>query len=442
MSLPSEHPFQRPQGVLPPALAAAYWRIPTARFQKGSNAERPLSWTGISLFFVTLLICFSAFQAYRIPIGNLSVHVYLVPIAGLALYALLYRISEFPRGVFAALFLFVLLFCFSTLAAPGAADESMKICASAVTIVVAALMVRGEKDFRLCAVGLLFAVTLLAILALVWKHESYEGANPLDVANENAFSLYTLPPLLLVSSLLFERKGKKYWLFALPCILIVTVATFSSANRSGWLGIALILTMQLCRPKTIRIVPWVALLIGLSYWAVGTFGDRALIKTRYDETFTGRTADNLRIKLLMGAINIGLENPVLGVAPQNVWIALGEEINYKTAIDAHNVFGYVIAGCGFIIFAVFISVGVLLWRRPPSERKGANFLLIFSGSPHFRLLRMMLVLWFVRGMFSREILYAPSFCIGLGLAIGLCISQGMWKQNEPGRAARPLVRTP
>lgn len=38
-----------------------------------------------------------------------------------------------------------------------------------------------------------------------------------------------------------------------------------------------------------------------------------------------------------------------------------------------------------------------------------------------KLLRMMLVLWVVRGMFTHEILYNPGFCIGLGLICGLCI---------------------
>jgi hypothetical protein len=34
---------------------------------------------------------------------------------------------------------------------------------------------------------------------------------------------------------------------------------------------------------------------------------------------------------------------------------------------------------------------------------------------------MMAILWFVRGQFTREILYNPTFNIALGLVIGLCI---------------------
>jgi hypothetical protein len=217
---------------------------------------------------------------------------------------------------------------------------------------------------------------------------------------------------------------------------------FSNANRSGWLGVVLILIMQLCRPKTIRVIPWVLVLGLAGYWAVNTFADKELIKTRYDESLTDRSADSLRIQLLKAAFEVGLENP-LGVSPQNVQFELAKKIDWKTAIDAHNVFGYIVAGCGYLVLAVFFALGWVLWRRPISERvAGISAWMIFSGSPPFRLLRMMLAMWFIRGIFSREILYSPGFCIGLGMTIGLCISQGMWKLQSPPRAAVPRFAGP
>jgi hypothetical protein len=45
---------------------------------------------------------------------------------------------------------------------------------------------------------------------------------------------------------------------------------------------------------------------------------------------------------------------------------------------------------------------------------------------------MTVFLWLVRGMFTREILYNPSFNIALGLAIGLCII---------AEASRPILPT-
>jgi len=51
-------------------------------------------------------------------------------------------------------------------------------------------------------------------------------------------------------------------------------------------------------------------------------------------------------------------------------------------------------------------------------------------------MRMMVILWFVRGNFTRDILFNPSFNIGLGLAIGLCMlaetaRQGRTAKNRP-----------
>jgi hypothetical protein len=171
--------------------------------------------------------------------------------------------------------------------------------------------------------------------------------------------------------------------------------------------------------------------------AVDHFADKKLMQLRYEETLSGRTADHLRVQLFMGALEIGMEYPILGVTPQQVMFVLADKIMYKNAIDAHNVFGYIIAGCGLIIFAIFMYIGWLLWRRPPTEKKeGLSRILIFSGSPHFRLLRMMLILYFVRGNFSREVLYVPGFCIGMGLIIGLCIANGMWAKQP--KKTRPL----
>ena len=44
----------------------------------------------------------------------------------------------------------------------------------------------------------------------------------------------------------------------------------------------------------------------------------------------------------------------------------------------------------------------------------------------FTLVELMVVLTVIRGLFSREILYAPGFAIGLGLAIGFCMIKQVW----------------
>ena len=72
------------------------------------------------------------------------------------------------------------------------------------------------------------------------------------------------------------------------------------------------------------------------------------------------------------------------------------------------------------------------------------------GAPFFdarNLLRMMMLLWSLRGLFTREILYNPGFCIAIGLAIGLCIVEAEASvepidapNGSPNRMARPMLQ--
>jgi hypothetical protein len=56
---------------------------------------------------------------------------------------------------------------------------------------------------------------------------------------------------------------------------------------------------------------------------------------------------------------------------------------------------------------------------PPPPNK-ADLPLAAEFARAQRLLRMMVLLWMIRGMFTSSILYNPGFSIGLGLAIGYC----------------------
>jgi hypothetical protein len=51
------------------------------------------------------------------------------------------------------------------------------------------------------------------------------------------------------------------------------------------------------------------------------------------------------------------------------------------------------------------------------------------------LCRMMIVLWVIRGMFTREILYNPAFNVGLGLCIGLLILAMTSRKSSAAPAA-------
>jgi hypothetical protein len=79
----------------------------------------------------------------------------------------------------------------------------------------------------------------------------------------------------------------------------------------------------------------------------------------------------------------------------------------------------VFAASGMICFMGLLAVGFTMWTVKP--RDGGKLAADDPLRDARRLMRMMVLLWVVRGLFTREILYNPSFNIALGLAIGLAM---------------------
>lgn len=373
------------------------------------------------------------------------VHAYLVPMAPLFLYALCIRRESFPVGAAMGLLIFTVMFAFSTLPGTSPLQESIKVVASAVTIFTGALLVRSDRDFRVAVVGLMMAICFLAFRGVAAKHEHFMGANPLEGANENAFSLYTLAPLLLAGYTILDRGTSKFVrVLLIGMSLVVVLAMFSNANRSGWLGVGVIgLMLMSAKGQRVRGMVLLALMVPVGVFLIFKYGDVDLIKFRFAETFSGHTTDKERVNLFLACVQVGLENPILGVSPQNLKMHIarivGEDRFY---VDPHNVFGYLIGGTGLIVTGALFYVGYALFRRPKSLPKKTDDPALLSALSAHRLMRMMVILWFIRGIFSREILYSPGFCMGLALAIGLCISRGVWssaKQNQLPNVVTPRV---
>jgi hypothetical protein len=56
---------------------------------------------------------------------------------------------------------------------------------------------------------------------------------------------------------------------------------------------------------------------------------------------------------------------------------------------------------------------------------------------------MMIVLWAVRGLFTREVLYNPACSIGLGLCLGLFIAlQAARPDADDAKRSTPKLATP
>jgi hypothetical protein len=207
----------------------------------------------------------------------------------------------------------------------------------------------------------------------------------------------------------------------------------SNENRSGYVGLALIVLLMLVyvafTPR-FRVIgrTWGIILISfISVSVVGLLIGLQATKSferRFEQTTEGIQSDRLRVDLFWASIQIGLENPILGRSPQQLPYELGRRLaSYgEPVIDTHNVFAQLIGGAGVICTGAFFLAALTFWFwRPPGMRRR-------QAPPAFydarNFLRMMLFLFAVRGLFSREVLYNPSFCVAIGLAIGLCIVEG------------------
>jgi hypothetical protein len=161
--------------------------------------------------------------------------------------------------------------------------------------------------------------------------------------------------------------------------------------------------------------------VGILVWRQAT----EAFERRFEQTVEGTQSDRLRWDIMTTSVQIGLENPVAGVSPQKLPYEVAQRLYSKyrdEVIDMHNVFAHLIGGTGIPCTLALFATAVALWfwrpRIPLGTQLGASF---YDAR---NLLRMMMILWAVRGFFTREILYNPGFCIAIGLAIGLCVVEG------------------
>lgn len=395
-----------------------------------------LTWSGALLLLVTLALPLSAWTRFRVEVGALQAHPYLLALLPLFVFCLFFRVQRFPALALAALTTFAGVFAFSAIGSGGGVGETVKLGASLVTLFTAALAIRSDADFRWVTLSLLGGVAWLTILGLIRREGSFVGVDPLESANENAFSLYTLPPLLLAGFLVLDERAPKWMRVAATVgALIVVVGTFSSANRSGWAGALAVPVLLLFLGRWFRTGVAVAGLAVLAYYLFHAFGDTEVFRFRWGAMAQGATHDDLRIQLFFAALKVGMDNPLLGVGPQNLPLAIGKELQTGGFYDPHNLIGYLVGGTGFISTTCLLLAAWLLFRKPAAVPARVSSLdgRLPPNLAH-RLLRMMFVLFMLRGMFTGAVLVTPGFAFGIGATIGLCIAHGVWSA-QPRRAA-------
>jgi hypothetical protein len=400
----------------------------------GKKANR-VTIGGVMLVLIGFAIFLSGVAVSRARLFNLHFQPYLVPVA-LAMPLVLTRLPKFPIKALLGLLIFCMIYAIS-LIGPSVqrvtpAEEIIKLISSIAVVVTVALLVASRADFVLGSFGI-----ALAIGALAFRGLEEERENIIEVANKNSYSMYALPVVLLAIFIAVRADWKKvsFRALAVPtmllCSLVAALAIVAGANRSGYLGLAIIVLMMglylVFSPRlrlgrksqgAILLTCLVAAVVaGLAYKGTEVF------ERRYEQTVEGTESDRLRIELFKTSLVIGLEHPIRGVSPQMLPVMLAERLFPGSppgpGYETHNVFADIIGGCGLIaMFALaYVAWTLSFWRPRDFKWPEANADFYDART----LLRMMIVLWAVRGFFSQEILFNPGFCMGLGLAIGLCM---------------------
>ena len=382
-----------------------------------------LSLTGILLLFTGTLVLGSGFMSMRPEVvAGLRLHPYLLPVAFAFPMMLATRIQLFPLKILVALLVFSGMYVFSVCnGADIAIGEVFKMGSTIVTIVTCALLVRRRGDFVAGAIGLCVAAAALAYHGLTV--ESAAGVEAIEGANKNSYSLFALPAILLAGYIALWMPTVPVVLKTIPlvCTVPALAAIFMSGNRSGYLGAVLVGLMLFWnrRGKGLLLVAAVASTVA---YGIVQYGSTKVLDERLRQTVQGNKSDDYRRDILWACWDITMENPLIGVSPQQLPFEIGRRtsnLHHYGYVESHNVAAHVLAGSGILCFAALMAVGYTMWTWRPRDGKVGG-----QGDPTRdarSLIRMMVLLWFVRGMFTREILYNPTFNIALGLVIGLCI---------------------
>jgi hypothetical protein len=393
-----------------------------------------ISLPGRALLVLCALVAASAFAFLRPSVGGLSVHPY-VAVLILLLPNVVQNIARIPRHFFVLGGLFLILAGIAMIDDVVFASEIVKLATAGVTVLACALAIRTEKDFLAATVALIAASCTIAAIEfitgnIVDQTESMGGVNFMhSIGNKNVFSLYALPPILLGG---YAFTSAKFSAIARALVVggtaFLALAIFMTANRSGWVGVFLIVAMLVAARFRVKTTIFAAIVLAVVYLVATRTAAAAMIEHRVDQTRGDYSSDQLRESLLHEALEIGLENPAFGVGPTDLTIQLARRtIVDVPMVDPHNVAGYLVGAFGFpaaltflaLTLAVFLLGGIRV--RDATTRSAQN------------LVRMIVVLFWVRGMFSREILYAPAVDVALGIAIGLFLL----RSQVPTISSRP-----
>src|SRR5205814_3465248 len=123
---------------------------------------------------------------------------------------------------------------------------------------------------------------------------------------------------------------------------------FTTGNRSGWAGVALIALLVLGSRRNFKATLVLALVAGAAYYLVTDEGVPKVLQLRMEQTVSGYSSDDLRKELFSTAMAIAVENPILGMSPGGLPLELARRLDPEImSLDPHNVIGHIAGGSGF-----------------------------------------------------------------------------------------------
>lgn len=376
-----------------------------------------------AIFSFSLVLSF--FKELRIPVAGILVHPYLVLLFPLALLGNL-NIFQQKREIQYALFFYAFAFSLSQMLAFNI-GEVLKIFAGIFIFFYFAKVVRTEEDFKLVASGFIFTAIYLSIqiitLGLSGNANILAGVDALDgtgIGNKNSQSQYILPGFFFICYLFAKSLKVNYFesfLWGIS-ILVVIVGVAYTGNRSGYLGLILVLTILVVHFKVSFATIALVLIFGLAgSYLLDNFAAE-VVERKLQQTTEGKKGDSYRQVLFIQSILIGLENPVFGLGLKGLGRELAARVApEEPALDPHNLYGYLLGGGGVIVFIIFsrfiylLFVNIFLYAKLKSRYlfnkfQDHNFTIWAAG---------FIVLFLVRSLFTRELIYSPHFMGAMGL---------------------------
>jgi hypothetical protein len=378
-----------------------------------------LSLNGILLLIVALSLAGAGFTPLRLQFAGLRVHVYLIVVGAFFPLLAITRLHLIPARHLSLLTLFASFYFATTLPAKLHFAEGIKVFAAVATIITMAMLVRSWNDFVSGVLGMCLAIGILAVKGLE-SDIGDAGINAFDsCGHRNTFSLYALPPILLGGYVLLNRR---------PCSLLTRLLILGSiaagalviclnVNRSGWVGLIIVILLLVREKSTKAMVLILPIAVALFFIITTLFGATHL-KNRLEGTVNSKQSDRLRVELVRAGATIAMENPLLGVTPQELPFELATKLGWTNAlVYSHNIWVQIAAGSGLVCFALLLYIGFMLARWRPPVPLSLPERLDFTEAQ--KMLRSVLLVWAVRGFFTHEILYSPAFCMAIGLTLGL-----------------------